>query len=107
MIALEALALIAGAVLIWIVVSSAIRTVIVPRGEVVIVTRAVFLAVRKVFTIFAREAHTYERRDRVMARYAPTALMLLPIVWAVGVLVGFAAIYWAIDGSGWSVFLLS
>jgi hypothetical protein len=106
-IVLRIVSLLAGIVVVWIVVSSAIRTVIVPRGEVVVLTRAVFRGVRWVFGIFAREVHTFERRDRIMARYAPTALMLLPIVWASGVLVGFAAVYWSIDENEWQVFLLS
>jgi hypothetical protein len=107
MIVLRIVALLFGVTLVWIVVSSAIRTVIVPRGEVVVLTRAVFRMVRRAFAVFARDAHTYERRDRIMARYAPTSLMLLPIVWASGVLVGFAAIYWAIDDDEWEVLLLS
>jgi hypothetical protein len=36
------------------------------------------------------------RRDRVMALYAPTGLLLLPLVWLLLVAVGFAAIYWAL-----------
>jgi hypothetical protein len=99
--------LLGGVVLVWVVVSSAIRTVIVPLGEVVVLTRVVFRSVRRVFGLFARDAHTYARRDRIMARYAPTSLMILPIVWAGGVLLGFAAIYWAIDDERWQVVLLS
>jgi hypothetical protein len=96
-----------GLALVWVVVSSAIRTVVVPRGEVVLLTRFVFRVVRLLFLPFAKEAHTYERRDRVMARYAPTALMSLPLVWAVGVLTGFTIIYWAVDQAGWRDALVS
>jgi hypothetical protein len=106
-IVLRILSVTVGVTVVWVVVSSAIRTVIVPRGEVVVITRAVFLGVRRMFGVFARDVHTFERRDRIMARYAPTALMLLPIVWASGVILGFAAIFWGIDDTDWRVFLLS
>jgi hypothetical protein len=57
-IVLRLLSLLAGTVVVWIVVSSAIRTVIVPRGEVVVVlTRAVF----------RRILHTRSARGRTTA----------------------------------------
>jgi hypothetical protein len=107
MIVLRVLLVLGGIALVVTVVLSAIRTVIVPRGEVVLLTRVVFRSVRRIFDLFAREVDSYERRDRVIARFAPTALMTLPIVWAVAVLFGFAAIYWGIDERSWQVVLLS
>lgn len=95
------LALLGGIAVVAVVLSAAIRTVVVPRGEDVVLSRLVFGLTRSVFHLFAKESHSYERRDRVMARYAPTALMLLPVVWALGVIVGFTPIYWGLGDLGW------
>ena len=41
-----------GAALVVVALASAIKTVVVPRASVSIVTRGVFLAVRRVFRVF-------------------------------------------------------
>jgi hypothetical protein len=90
------------------VLSAAVRTVVVPRGEHVFLSTFVFGITRWCFQLFAKEAHTYERRDRVMSRFAPTALMLLPVAWALGLFAGFAPIYWGLGVDSWrAAFLLS
>ena len=38
----------------------------------------------------------FKERDRIMALYAPIGLVLLPAVWLLLIITGFAAIYWAI-----------
>ena len=67
---------------------SAIRTVVVPRGERVVLTRIMFGFVRWCFLIAASYMKDYKARDTVLARYAPTTLILLPVLWAAGVLLG-------------------
>jgi hypothetical protein len=103
---LHALALAGGALVVAAVLSAAVRTVVVPRGEHVLLSTLVFGVVRWCFRLFAKEAHSYARRDRVMARFAPTALMALPIVWALGVIAGFTPIYWALGEHNWADALL-
>ena len=73
---------------------SAIRTVVVPRGERVILTRLFFGLVRRFFHIGSRRIKDYESRDAFLARFAPTALMLLPLIWATGVIIGFGYMFW-------------
>lgn len=102
MVVWHVLAAAGGIVVVAAVLSSAIRTVVVPRGENVMLTRVLFGLTRRVFGLFAKEAHSYERRDRVMARYAPTALMLLPVAWAFGIIVGFTPILWALGELTWN-----
>jgi len=96
MIVAEVLSVVAGVVLVFLVLSAAVRTVVVPRDEQVFLNRVVFRMVRVGFEVFAKETRPYKDRDRVMARYAPTALMLLPIVWMIGVILGFSAIFWGL-----------
>ena len=96
MIVLEILCAVLGVVIVFLVLSAAVRTVVVPRAEQVLLNRVVFRVTRVCFEMFAKESRPYKERDRVMARYAPTALMLLPFVWMSGVVVGFSAIFWGI-----------
>ena len=90
----------------------AIQTVVVPRAERSLVVRFVYVGVGLLFSMFARRRKTYEARDALLARYAPTTLMLLPMVWAAGVIYGFSLMFWALDVrpyrealvlSGWSL----
>ena len=47
-----------------------------------------------------RRAASWEAADRIMSRFAPFALMTLPLVWLAIVLAGFMPIYWAL-GVDW------
>jgi len=90
-----------GAVIVVATVLSAIRMVVLPRGQAVTLSRVVFLAVRAVFDIWAKRVTTYEDRDRIMAMYAPIALLLLPLVWLLLVTAGYALMFWALGARPW------
>ncbi|HTO00579.1 MAG TPA: hypothetical protein VL068_07880, partial [Microthrixaceae bacterium] len=85
-----------GVVIIQAVLRSAIRTVVVPRNEQVLLTRIVFLLSRSAFAFFAKRRSSATERHEVMARFAPTTLIVLAIVWVFLIFVGFIPIYWAI-----------
>lgn len=90
------LAFLAGASVALGVLGSALRTVVVPRAEASMLSRAVFQGVRKVFDLRVRKAPTWEEGDRIMARYAPMALIVLPGVWIAAVLLAFTPMFWAL-----------
>ena len=90
------LAFVAGASVVLWVVRAAVWTVVVPRPEQVWLTRALFLVVRRPFEFFACRAHTVTQREAIRARYGPTTLMLMPLAWVTGVMIGFVPIYWAL-----------
>lgn len=98
--ALRAAAVVAGAAVVVVVLASAVRTVVVPRAQQVRLARAVFVAVRRVFELRARPTRTYEERDRVMALFAPVALLVLPAVWVVAVGAGFTLVQWGLGVDG-------
>lgn len=81
-------------VVLW-TLTSAIRTVVLPRSAVSLLARAVFAASRKLFDVMAHDRRQYEDRDRVMAMYAPVSLVLLPAAWLMLVLAGYMAMFWA------------
>ena len=98
----RAACILGGAVLVVVVAFSALRTVVVPRAEVVWLSRVVFVTVRRVFDRLAHEGRTYEDRDRIMSRYAPVALICLPITWSVLVVAGFTLLFWgAVAEDSW------
>ena len=81
--------------MLW-VVRAAVWTVVVPRPEQVWLTRVLFVVVRRPFEFFACRARTVTRREAIRARYGPTTLMLMPLAWVTGVMIGFVPIYWAL-----------
>src|SRR3954470_18550160 len=92
-------------VIVWIG-WSAVRIVVVPRGEQVRLGRYVFLVMREIFEFAAHRSKTYEGYDRIMARYAPSTLLMLPLVWAMGMFLAFIPMYWAL-GTSWREALIA
>lgn len=90
-----------GAALVVGTLASAIRTMVVPRALPALIARAVFSAVRRLLGVLAGPSAGYERRDRVMAYYAPLGLIVLPGVWLAIALAGYTCMYWALEGSSW------
>ncbi len=96
MIFLEILVFLCGLLIVISTLAAATRTFVLPRGENVRLTRIIFRGVRRLFDLRVRMAKTYEQRDRIMALYAPAALLITPVVWLALVLTGYMAMYWAV-----------
>ena len=96
MILLNTLVFLAGTTLVIVALISAVRTLVLPRGARDLITHAVFRLMWMVFAPLIRLARTYERRDRIMALYAPFTLMLLPVTWLIFALLGYMLMYWAV-----------
>ena len=94
--ALDAVLLVAGIALTIGTIGSAVRATILPRGVPVRVARIVNLVLRALFRLRAGRSPTYERRDRVMAYFGPTALLTLLTAWLVMLLVAFVLMYLAV-----------
>jgi hypothetical protein len=95
-VAVRVVVFLAGAAVVISVLGSALRTVVVPRAEPTLLTQAVFAGVRKIFDVRVRKKSRWEDADRLMARYAPVCLILLPGVWMGGMLLGFTPMFWAL-----------
>lgn len=98
---LRSLVLLLGIVLVIITLSAAIRSFILPRNETVRFTALVLVGVRVVFDLAASTTRAYSRRDRIMAHYAPVALVALPVAWEALVSVGYTLIFWALGEGSW------
>lgn len=92
-------AFLAGTWVVGATAASAVKTVIVPRAESAMLTRAVFVTLRRPFDFRIARARTWEQADAVMARFGPFALVTLPFAWVTAVILGFAPIYWALGAS--------
>ena len=92
---------IVGVIAVVIVLDAAVRTFVVPRGTVVLFTVVVFRVTRWFFKLFAGPRRTYEARDRVLAVYAPIALLALPFTSLVIVFGAFTLIFVGLESHGW------
>jgi hypothetical protein len=92
-IATDVVCVLLGVALVLAVFDSALRTFVLPRGVSTVLTRMVFVSMRRGFRLFASERRSYEARDRVMALYAPVSLFGLVFFWMALVIVGFTLIF--------------
>lgn len=99
-------AFLAGLLVVQAVVRSAVRTVVVPRGEQVLLPRLVFLSMRSVYGLAVRRASDPVSRDTILARFAPMSLMVLAFTWVTLVLLAFVPMYWALSDISWEDALL-
>lgn len=84
-----------GLFLIIVTMRSALITFVLPRSAPETIVRFWFRLLRRLFDFRLRWTNDYLQRDRIMALYAPIALISLLPIWLVLVTVGFAGLYWA------------
>ncbi len=82
-------------------VLEAIRAFVIPRG-IQLRSRVVFYWVFRLLRWVAHVRGAVEREavDAIMVYGAPIAVLGLPLLWLITTLLGFAGIFWAIDGAG-------
>ena len=101
-------AFLAGLAVVLFTLYSAVETFVLPRSANDPLTSLVFRIIRWFFDLRTKRARTYQDRDRVMAFYAPIALLSLPPVWLILILLGFMGMFWALDSMSWhTAFALS
>ena len=91
-------ALIAGIACLWIVLLDAFQTIILPRrasGRFRLTT-LFYLVTWRPWAFFARRIRTTRRRETVFSYFGPLSLILLLIVWAGAMILGFALIFFAL-----------
>ena len=88
--------LLAGVALVVATLGSAVRSTILPRGVPVRISRAINLSLRALFRLRAGRSPSYERRDKVMASFGPTALLALLSAWMLMLLVAFVLMFLAV-----------
>jgi hypothetical protein len=100
-IALRVTTFLLGLTVVGVTLLSAVRTFVLPRSAPDRLARMVFVTVRLFFDPWTRRARSYENRDRIMAFFAPVALLMLLPTWLSLVLLGYTAMFWALGIAGW------
>jgi hypothetical protein len=94
--AVRVVAVAVGAAIVMATFGSAVRTVVLPRAVQARLTVTVFQVVRTAFRLPLGRGPSYERRDRVLAPFAPVALLCLLASWMALTWMGFAAVHWGL-----------
>jgi hypothetical protein len=97
----KVLAIFGGVFLVLWTLVSALKTVVVPRAFLSILTRVHFVTLRRLFDLIVSPRRSFARRDRMMALYAPLGLVTLPAVWVSLIILGFTGMVW---GTGHQAF---
>ena len=101
MLLLRIVAFLVGFLGVLLTFTSAVRTVVVPRAESVILPRLVFSATGRVIGALAhRKGLPWAQRDRVLAHHAPFGLMMLAVTWIILVTLAFVPMFWAVELDG-------
>ncbi|HEY0323819.1 MAG TPA: potassium channel family protein [Pyrinomonadaceae bacterium] len=92
------LAVIAGCVIIAIVLWDAFEAIILPRRVTrkIRLTRLFYLYTWIVLSAIARRMRSLKRREKYLSFFGPLSLIMLLLLWAVGLMFGFALIHWAL-----------
>jgi len=92
---LHILIFLAGLFVIVAALLSAVRTFVLPRSARDTISRGVFVIIRRAFDLRLWRVTDYLTQDRVMALYAPIALLCLLPTWLIMITMGYTAMYWA------------
>jgi hypothetical protein len=92
----HAVAMVFGIALVIATIYSAVETFVLPRSANDPLTRFVFRRILSIFLLFTHDARGYEDRDRVMAFFAPVALLALPPTWIFLVMIGYTLMFWSV-----------
>jgi hypothetical protein len=86
------IAVLVGLVLIIMSLSSAFRTVVMPRAAFDPLTRAIFLGFRSLMVGIANRTR-YLDREVVLGAHAPLGLLAMALAWAIGLVLGFSLLF--------------
>lgn len=91
-------ALVAGILCLCIVLIDAFQTIILPRRATgrFRLTRLFYISTWRPWRYFARRLPNSRHRETVLGYYGPLSLILLLVVWAAAMVLGFAFIYYAL-----------
>ena len=98
---IHVLVFLAGLITVILTLFSALSTFVLPRAARSQLNRIVFGLLRRVFELILHFTKGYERRDAIMAYYAPIGVILLVPTWYILISLGFTAMYWSLGAGDW------
>ena len=96
---LNILSFLIGASLVYFSLNSAVHTFVLPRAAPNKLVRIIFRGTRRVFNVACLRAKNYTDRDRIMALYGPTTLLVTVPAFLSILLIGFTFIFWGTGGA--------
>jgi hypothetical protein len=95
---MHGLALVAGVVCLFVVLFDAFQTIILPRRAVgrFRLTRIFYITTWTPWSFFARRLRNPRKRETAFSFYGPMSLIILLVVWAATMVLGFALIYYSL-----------
>jgi hypothetical protein len=91
--AVDVVFFVAGLVVAFLTLLSAIKSTMLPRGVPVRIGRLVTLSMRVVFKLRTGRSASYEQRDRVMAMFGPVTLLVQLATWLLLLIAAYTAMY--------------
>src|SRR5215472_5563196 len=93
---LDALAIVAGVVLVLAVLWETFETIVLPRRVTrqFRITRYFYRSTWKPWAAIAKRRKNAKKRESLLSYYGPISLLLLLALWAVSLMVGFALIHY-------------
>jgi hypothetical protein len=87
-----------GALCLFVMLFDAFQTIILPRRAIgrFRLTRIFYILTWKPWVFFARRFHHPRKQETAFSYYGPLSLILLLVVWATGLIVGFTLIYYSL-----------
>ncbi len=76
---------------------SAIRQTVLPGRKKARLSRAVFRTTVRLFRFVAARVPSNQARHAIIAFFAPMSLMLLPLTWAILLIIGFTMMFWGVS----------
>ena len=95
---MHAIAMIAGILCVFVVLLDAFQTIILPRRAFgrIRITSLFYVATWRPWIFLARRLHHPRKRETLLSFYGPLSLILLLVVWAGAILLGFALIFYSL-----------
>jgi hypothetical protein len=85
-----------GSLVVW-TINQALRSFVLPRSDRAFLTIVTFRLISKLYRLRFTSRTRFAQRDRVLAMLSPVAMFVLPLVWLALIIIGYAAMYWAIN----------
>jgi hypothetical protein len=95
----HALSLVFGALVVFAVLGSALKTVVMPQEGNPRLSQFVFAVV---YRILVHRGRNDSATRQLRALYAPVALVSLPLVWMIFMMLAFTFVYWGTHDLSWS-----
>ena len=95
------IAFLGGMAIVLSTINAAVRSFVLPRSSPDSLTRMVFMGMQRLFALQVKRSRSYLETDRVMAMFAPAALLALLPVWLGLVLLGYSLMFWAAGTQDW------